>query len=317
MYNEELKTKFISQYSEKISTKKTCVSVFTTCEPYEIKKNADVCTMTTEELQPIVEELLGVRISGQLNRLAVLKKYFQWCIDQHVEGATDGIFNVSIGTQGKVKAQMVSSPVHLQKYMDSFLQPESEHTLDDTYRCFFWLAFAGCPEEDAINVQTGDVDFENMVVHVGENEYPIYRESLQAFRNCVTQSWFMYIHPNYDKKVIKERGASNQLLRGSKPEMSLKILRITISKNTAKALSDGLTQMRLSYFKTWLSGIFYRTYQLELAGVEPDFTDIAKYEMAGKVYKLDKSRNLVGALERRKNREYMEDYNRWKMAFVR
>lgn len=317
MFNEELKTRFISQYSEKISTKTLCVRVFNTCEPYEQKKNADVCTMTAEELQPIIEALIGVRIRGQVNRVIVLRRYCDWCIEQKVDGAVNEIANVSIGTPDGAKMQMVSNPLHLQKYLDSFLQPESEHTIDDTYRCFFWLAFAGCPEEDIIGITTDDVDFDNMVVKVGDNEFPIYREGIRAFRNCVNQSWFMYLHPNYDKKVVKNRADGKQLLRGVKSEMSLTILRVTISKTTAKAVSDGLTQIRLSYLRAWLSGVFYRMYQLELAGVSPDFTDVAKYSMEGKVYKLDSGRNLIGARERRKSREYLEDYNRWKMAFIR
>lgn len=317
MYNEELKTRFILQYTYSVSMRIVAEGTFNIFEPYEVKWGADLCTRSAEDLQVVIDSMFGVRVKSQSNRIIILKQYVMWCIAQGVEGACDGMLKISSPGVEAIKSQMVSSPLHLQRYLDSFLLPTSAKTVDDTYRCYFWLAFAGCEEEDIINMKTSDVDFENMVVHVRNEEFPIYREGLPAIRNCANQQWFTYIHPNYSKDIIRLRVDGDQLLRGVKAEATALVLRATLSRAVTKAVKEGKTNCKLSHYKAQLSGIFYRTYEMELAGAEPDFMWLAKKVMYGKTYKLDSGRNLIGAKERAKAKDYLEDYNRWKLAFIK
>ena len=52
MYNEELKTRFIREYTKSISRADICVQAFEAIEPYEEQWEADFCTKSTEELAP-------------------------------------------------------------------------------------------------------------------------------------------------------------------------------------------------------------------------------------------------------------------------
>lgn len=316
MYNEEVKQRFILQHTESVNNQSNCVTLFNALEKYEREWGADLCTRSTEELQPVVNNILGLRSNGRRSRLVILRMYVKWCMENGIEGACDGMMNVVDSNVDKFKQQMVNSPLHLQKYLNDVFFREEEKTFDDTIRCYFWLAFGGCPEEDIFKVRDDDIDFENMVVKVGEfDRYPIYREGLLSFKNCAYNHAFLYKHPNYSKDILRPRVGGHQLIRGIKSEADLKRTRIEVSKKTKKALDEGRTKMRLSYYRAWLSGIFYRKHQLELIGEEVDFTDVAIDFMEGKEYKLDKGRNLRGAKERRVAKEYKKDYDAWKLAY--
>ncbi len=318
MYNEELKRKFIDSYTDKESVKAVCVGTFNALEKIEREHDMDLCSLKTEDIQPVVSKTLGVRSSGHYLVMSSLKSYARWCLDNNVEGATENIFALTDDNLEKIKTQMVNSPMHLQKYLNALYYSEEDKTIDDTFRCFFWLAFAGMKEEKILDVRDSDVKFDSMIVvdDVGK-EYPIYREALKAFKNCVILDRFVYKHPNYSKDVIRDRIPGHQLLRGIKNEANLRYIRVQISEKARKANNKGKTDSVLSYYRVWLSGMFYRMYQFELAGFEPNFEGMAKDFMDGKTYKLDSGRNLIGAKFRQITRDYKEDYERWKAAFIK
>ena len=322
MYNEKIKLDFIKSYTNKPSVKATCLGVFKNFEKYENEKGSDLCTMSVDELQSIVSNMLGVRSSGHYTIMCTLKAYAKWCLENNIDGATDSMLHVTDDNLEKIKNKMVNSPLHLQKFLDALYYKEDEKTVDDTFRCFFWLAFGGCDQEDIIRVLDSDVDFDNMVVRLDEiKEYPIYRESLKAFKNCVNLTSFVYKHPNYTKDILRDRVPGHQLLRGIKGEANIAYIRAQVSERTRKANKAGRTQSTLSHYRVWLSGMFYRIYQFELAGFDPDFSELAlKYVN----YKKNKSESNIEydsakyrIAYKRALREYEADYIRWKAAFIK
>ena len=322
MYNEKIKQAFIESYTNKSSVKNTCVGVFNRFEKYEVEKDSDLCTMGTDELQSIVSNMLGVRSGGHYAVTCLLKAYAKWCLENGIDGATDSMMHVTDDNLEKIRKQMVSSPLHLQKYLDTLYYSENEKTVDDTFRCFFWLAFGGCEQDDVIRVLDSDVDFEDMVVRIDEiKEYPIYRESLKAFKNCVNLTSFVYKHPNYSKDILRDRVPGHQLLRGIKSEANLDYIRAQISERARKAIKLGKTISNLSHYRVWLSGMFYRIYQYELAGFDPDFSELALKFMDNKGNKYNSEDNKANTkykiAYKRALRDFEEDYNRWKAAFIK
>lgn len=315
MYNEKQKRDFLSSYSKSETGLRAYESVFNSFQKHEEEWGADLCTKSKEELEPIVNNILGVRVQGKVSRLAVCKAYVRWCLKNNVKGACDGMLHVDITDFGKIKDRMVCSPMHLQKYLNEVFHKESEKTIDDVYRCYLWLAFAGMSEEQIFNVASDEVDITNMVVMHEGKEYTIYRESLQAFKNCVELDCFVYFHPNYSKEITRQRVPGNQLLRGIKSNAKPVLTRVELSKKTKEAVAERKTTTRLSYYRAWLSGVFYRKYEQELVGEEPTFSDIASDFMRGKTYKLSSGRNLPSAKHRRVVKEYNTDYQNWKKAF--
>lgn len=315
MYNNELKRQFINDVTSSINTRESCIEVFKVFAPYEEEWGADLCTRSEEDLKPIVSRMIGMRSAGHRMRLSILKSYGKWCINHGVEGATDGVINVTPDVMDKMKMQTVTSPLHLQKFLDSICEKESELTVDNIYRCFYWLAYGGCPEEYMFKITSKDVDFTNMVVRYEGKEYPIYREGVKAFKVCVDMYYFIHIHPNYSDNIKRLRCDGDILLRGIKSIPTLASMKAEISRRNRNAITDKKTNVKLSYFRVWLSGVFYRTYQLELAGIEPDFMWLAAEFMEGRTYNLSSGRNTIAAKQRQIARDYMKDYNNWKLTF--
>ena len=316
MYNEELKTKFVRGYTNSISTAEVCQTIFNAFEQYEVEWDADLCTRSAEELQPVVDNLVGFRARSKWMRLIILKDYVKWCIGMKVPGACDGMLKIETVGLEKVKHQTVASPLHLQRYLDSICEPESEETTDNIYRCFYWLAYGGVAEEDILSIKCSDVDLNNMVVRYNDTEVPIYREALPAFKNCVKLTQFVYKHPNYDKLVYKDRADGDTLVRGIRSAPSIKAMRVELSRRSKAKMDEGKTDLKLSYFRVWISGLFYRMYERERAGIPVDFSAAAAQFMEGKTYKLDRGRNTPEAKRRQLTRDYLEDYERWKLAFA-
>lgn len=315
MYNEDLKTKFIEGYTNSISTAKVCTTIFNVFESYEQEWKSDLCTKSTEELQPIIDNITGMRVRSKWMRLIILKDYVKWCIGMKVPGACDGMLKIKTVGLDKIKHQMVASPLQLQMYLDAIFDPESEETVDNIYRCFYWLAYGGVEEDDVLNIKCSDVDLANMIVRYKDTEVPIYREALSAFKNCMNLTQFVYKHPNYDKLVYKDRAAGDTLVRGITSQPSLLAMRVTLSRRSKKKAEDGTTDLKMSYFRVWISGLFYRMYERERVGFKVDFTNAAAQFMEGKTYKLDSSRNTLDAKKRQLARDYLDDYERWKLAF--
>ena len=269
---------------------------------------------STEDLQPIVESIAGLRARSRFNKIIMLKDYVKWCIEiENVPDACDGMLNLKPLGIDQIRHRSVASPLHLQKYLDMCFAAESIKSIDNIYRCYYWLAYAGVRDSDIIQIKCTDVDLRNMVVNYNGTEYPIYRESIEAFRNCVELKKFAYNHPNYTSVVFAPRVDSDLLLRGIRSNPTVNAIREELSRRSNKYETQ--TGIRLSYFRAWLSGIFYRAYEDELAGGEPNFEYVVADKMKGKTYKLASGGNKIDAKKRKMIRDFQEDYQRWKLAF--
>lgn len=316
MYNRKLKEEFIFGYTENENTIRACLYIFNAFEPYEIEWGADLCTRNVDTLQPVIDNLVGLRMRSKWARLIILRDYVRWCINKGVPNVCDGMLRITTVGLTKVKQQTVANPLHLQKYLDSICEPEAEKTVDNSYRCFYWLAYSGITENNILNIRCKDVDIASMVVHCNNEEYPIYREALPAFKNCVELSHFVFKHPNYSKPIYKPRAEGDILVRGVGSEPSTKIIKIELSRRSKTKTAEGKTDLKLSYFRIWISGLFYRTYENERAGIKPDFSEAVALSMRGKTYKLESGRNTIDAKKRQLAKDFIEDYERWKMAYT-
>lgn len=314
MYNEELKKRFIRDYTGSLNTANVAATMFNAAEKHEIRWNADLCTRSAEELQPMIDDIVGLRSKSRWMTLIILKEYVKWCIAMKVPGACDGMMHIEAVGLDKVKHQMVSSPLHLQRFMDSIFDPESEETIDNIYRCYFWMAYGGIDEEDTIAVRKSDVNFQGMYIQYKSTSIPIYREAVPAFRNAVMLDSFVYKHPNYSKDIRRNRVQGDTIMRGIKAATKTFTMRATLSKRNIKAIEEGKTDLQLSFYRIRMSGLFYRVYEMERAGISPNFSEAALRVMDGKTYSL-KGREKLEHKQNRIEKDYMEDYERWKLAF--
>ena len=319
MYNEELKSRFIEEYSTKVTTHKAARRVFKITARDEEQWGADLCTKTTEELQPVVDHVCGLTSPSKWTGLAILREYVRWCISNHVPGVCDGMLHITSAGLTKIKQQMVASPLHLQNFLDAVFDSESRLTMGNVYRGYYWLAYAGILEEDTPLIRTGDVDLSEMSIHYMGGHVPIYREALPVFKNLVNLTSFRYEHEHYRSgAAVVDRVPGDQLLRGIKANMSRNTFGDVLSKSNLKAFNEGTTTIRMSYQRAYLSGVFYRIYEQERAGLPASFEEIIDTRVRQMlVYKGKKwDRDYVEFYMKKIARDYEGDYMRWKMAFA-
>jgi hypothetical protein len=342
MFNKEMKERFIKETTGSHHTENVARIMFDAIEPYEMNIwKADFCTVDLQKLQPVMDKILGLRMSSKWMAVTLLKKYVVWCLDKEkYPSACDAIMSVKYEGLGKVREQMTANPIHLQAYFDKVFTLESEETLDNIYRCFLWMAYAGMNEDDALKVEIKDVNLTELRVEYEGVAYPIYREAIPAFKNAIHLTSFVYKHPNYPEKIVmKKRAPGNTIIRGinfnseegKTRQDIIYTLRSQLSRRLSEAsknkldkktntMRDKLTEQTLSYYRIWLSGIFYRASEAERAGIPVQFADVAD-ELMDRRVNIEKKEYKYGAKQgkiqkrNRKARDYMEDYRRWKLAF--
>ena len=316
MYNAEQKDRFIKAFTTSEKARADAKRIFDLLEPSEEAAWADLCTMDADLLRPILGKVSGFRSGSAELPMRILRGYARWCQENRIPGACDGLLRVkSVGAENVAK-RTVKNPRGLQVYLDLICEKESEETADNVIRAFAWLAYAGMKDEDIFLVRTGDVDLENLKVVFNGVSYPIYPEALPAIKNCVTLSGFSYKHPNYPVRILP-RISGDLLLRSIRSVPELQSMRVNLSRRGKKAMASGKTERLLSYYGIWLSGVFYRMHEEELASdLPPDFQAFVNSTVGSKLYKLDSGNNTQEAKRRQLAREYLADYVRWKQTLL-
>jgi len=317
MYNAAQKEEFIREYSTKISVRTQAKNLFELFEPYEQKWQADLCTRSLDELQPVFDTISGVRESSRRAPRTILRKYALWCMERGVPGATDAVSRLDSASLGNLETRMLRSPRHLQSVLDVICAPESDETADNNIRTYYWLAYAGFRAEDIPKVRIQDVHLDDLTVRFGGREYPIYREALPAVRNCVKLTEFRYIHPLYPERVIwKDRIPGDVLVRGIRSVPSMNTMQVEIFRRIQKAKEAGKTDMQLSYYRIWLSGVFYRMLDDELAGFPVDFDAFVDDKLGDFQYSVKPGGNTQACKRHSLALTYQQDYERRKMTLL-
>lgn len=322
MYNEEQKRAFIESHTKSDNTMAKIIQIFTWFEPYEEKWGLDLSQQNAEELQPVVNAITGVRGKSTELVIIILKEYIKWC-ERNGYKFSNGIYDVKIDAIEKIKTQMVASPLHLQSVLNEFFDKVEEETVDITYRIFLWMAFAGLEDKDAIRVTKNCVDLKSLKIRFEGHSYNIYEEGLEDFVKACTLTDFKFIHPNYITR--RNRAAGDIIMRGVRSStVNLKTIRPVINKKFSAKDTEkikGHQKSHVSYKRIYLSGVFYRAYEREQAGLPVDFSEFVAMSMERRVlarkkdYETSKTRThntIANAFER----EYLADYERWKCAFI-
>lgn len=318
MYNLEFKKQFIDERYNSATSKSLAMNVLRAAGVFEDKWGADFCTVGEDMLKDMVEHIIGSKTSSRWVYMNTLRGYAKWVRAHNLFEVSDAVFEIEVVGVQKVREQTVSGPLHLQSVLDSIYNPVSQKTIDNTHRCFFWLAFAGMKECDIPYIRTKDVDFSLMCVKYNDKVYPLYREALPVINSCIEDESFLYIHPNYtiQEDIWKNRISGDTLMRGIKSSSQDIInLRGAISKKVNTAFDLNRVDVKISYNRVFNSGLFYRMYERERMGMVPNFMDAARDYTDGKTYQLASGRNTFESKVRRVARNYLSDYERWKLAY--
>lgn len=306
MYNEDRKLKFIQDTKESNSYG---ISIFSTTAIVEEQLDMDLCILPADAIQSIFDKHFGVRKKSLLNVVSFIMSYYAWCKDKGFE-IGDGIYNVNIDSKEKIKMMMVSSPKHLDIVLNKLFDDVELETIDCLYRSVFWLAFSGMEDlADILEVTIDEIDLAELIVRHNGKRYELPRESIRSIRNSCELDEFTYIHPNYSKEIKRKRRDNRYLFRAIKAEkINVNTFKSSVGKIIAK------NDIKLTIRNVFLSGVFFRAYENQRSGFNPDFSSIAMEKLLKGRRKFDANHQAVGILAGIE-RELYEDYERWKDAF--
>lgn len=308
MYNQSVKAAMLQQLSDKGASTIRFKKLFAHIEQFEIDAGKDVCAMSVQELQRVADSIKGFRATS-VGQLTTLREYIEWCVAHKVEGAHNCFEQIDTSNLEKMRTKTVVSPRQLQVYLDALFDPESECGIDNTYRVYYWLAYAGVAEEDFIDVTVQQIDLNTMTIMYKGRELPIYREALPCFRNSVELTYFRRINPKNGKMTDYNRIEGDSIFRGIRTNPIKTTIKTAIKFARKNALEAGKTTKVLSYTSTFYSGIYYRMYEDERAGLPINPFKIAEEITADKEY-TDKYNATM-----RVKRDLVGDYEIWKLTF--
>lgn len=345
MYNEQVKQAFIQKYTSSDKTRKLLLYIFGGAQEVEEKYGTDFYAMNVEQAQEVFNLVTGIRVSGASAILMILKAYVRWCSANgyQVSGA---VHELHIDVFDKLRDGYVFSPKHLRETLDAVFPNPALNQIEYIYRSFFWLGFMGLQVSEAIQVTEDDFDFKSMRLLffknrseegrlskakdevVCEEKTPcIYYEALSDLRMAIELRELR--EERGAKGVWKPRAAGREILRGKVSRLTLEeavstTFRPTISR-AFKAAQDRRERdsasvpreasLQLTFKHTYMSGIFYRTYQKEQRGIPPSFDEIvlmerrnAKEPSFSRNYTERKLLNIL-------IRDMEQDYDNWKSVF--
>ena len=285
IYQEDVKRAFLEVVVSK-TNRSILLGCFRSSCPFENSAGKDICAFTDEELRAVMTKIFNTK-NRERSRVAVinlLSQYFDWCIHHGVPGATEHDMSTLRSSDILPDEMMIFNPGHLQQFLDKMFDQESDQTIDNLYRCYYWMAYAGLPVEDTIRLKPENFDLENLDVEINGDAGILYRQGLPCIRNCIFLRQFRYRHPLYasDTEVFKDRIQGDYIFRGTKgsfddPAAALAGFRISVARHCAQS---GIS---LSYKRVLYSGIFYRAYEYEVEyGMPPLFTQIIGDHPIGK-----------------------------------
>lgn len=318
MYNENSKLKFIKeQYPGDSSTAIFAKRLLKACGKYEREWGCDICTKSTEEVTPVLEEITGLRNASKWARMNVLRNYARWCIENNVPGACDGILNAKCDGIDKVRKQMVRDPDHLQRVLDSVFKDEYECTIENIYRCYCWMVYSGIDGDTVFTVETSNVKLDSMEICLDDKTVKIYDQARRALHSAAYATEFQWVASSSKDGIAKprKRAPGTLILRGFRGDVTPLVMRAQLSRSVKLAYEGKDDKVEISYMRLRLSGIFYRIYEREIATGEVDFSEVVDEFMNGREYNLSSGRNTIEAKRRRIEKEYMLDYQMWKTAF--
>ena len=191
-----------------------------------------------------------------------------------------GVVIDGIGSE-KIRSYTVANPMAFREYVDSLFPPTDEPTSRYKLRCALWLSYIGVRKTDILNVKESDIDLLSLSVKYNGDLLEIYRESIEPFRKMLSSDCYLLTgHHGYTTHTKKTEG--DTLIRDVSRRSSgttIESLTSDISRAATVANRNGITSKRLSLNDAWLSGMFYRQYERERAGVTSILREITASSM--------------------------------------
>ena len=317
MFDARTKIEFINDYAGEKGFAMTLRRLFNFFEPYEKEWNKDLACVELDLLRAAFRQFLSERKDAQYHTLNYLHAYYHWRRRQGLP-VSDAIPRLHMDDRNRTTEQYVSGPEHLNEVL-RFLFSSAKPERDALVRAYLWFAYAGLRSGEAMRVRTEDVDLRNMRIHLGDLDFPIYAEAVPDILAAMEVTQFRVLREkqgNYARK----RAEGDLLLRTYEREprqqfYRMHIVRVLKSFEGMPPPRDvPILPCKLSFYRTYVSGHFFRMFEMERRGLPIDMSVILRPDMfAGENDLADFADDLTASS--RRVPAYTKEYNAWKDAF--
>lgn len=198
MYNEAQKRKFLQSIPQSYQIR--VVFLFGIAEEYEVTHDLDIACMTTEQLDEAIRSKTDSSTTTMDLYARIIKRYKSWC--QSEGFPTNHPHDTLTATTSSLKAsRYIFSPAQLHFILDQALLPVDYKSPDNFARAACWLAFSGVSVELCGHVTPSTLDFHNMVLTLGGQQFPLYQESLPSFQSLCYDDSFISYRSDGEKRV--------------------------------------------------------------------------------------------------------------------
>lgn len=283
MYNEERKSLYIKSTITSDSQKEWYRSLFRRSERLEELAGRDLCEFYSSTLRQLYHDLGITLTQSAITTYYAIRRYVYWCRKQGYP-TTDDIEDCQPDLVAEVRSCMVVVPHHLITTLDLVFPDYEEAQIQRIFRAYFWLAFSGFTDEEALRVRASDLDFENMCIRFEDHDprdHPIYVLSVQDLLAAANLQSFTEFHVS-SRLIVKDRLPGDTILRGKIPkgdDLSDDPMRTFIRPAVSRAFTRARQRysreayryrkskyppsLYMTYRSAYLSGIFYRAWLRE------------------------------------------------------
>lgn len=305
-YNNEVKQKYLAE-STNATLLKSSSDLFAMTKEWEVQKQKELSEWERSELIDFLNRATGIAVYlFQRTVISPLSRYLQWTNNDFMP-----IHASELNFTEAYRSETLSSPRHLAQVLDQILDPVSHATFNVLRRCVMWLWYMGISVEDILVIDESWVDISQGKIEIRDIVYPIPQEALPAFKALLQlECFYIYRSPKPGgSPVVQRRKPGTLLVRDcltskAKPQKIAGIAAVQIYTEAQKkgVYWPGLIALRRS-------GVFYRLYQLEKAGIAPNFR-LATTEIRG----VPPSKARADYIKAVSNYTKIE-YETWKNAF--
>lgn len=288
----------------------TVVALFKTIELYENKWGGPIQTRSAEEVQDFIDTEFQKNKLYPALKFWFLRQYIRWCRENSVKISEGLDVKIKLSWLSDIEDKLVKDALQLRIYLDALFSPEEDAGTDVLLRAYCWLCYMGLSDDDIDDLRTSDVDLGEMTIFVDGEKYDIYREAFRTLKICVERDILKYNHSKYSTLIRRIDG--DRVIRGVKSDRKAVTLKSDISTANKQALETGKTKLNLTPRSIKMSGIFSRQYEKERMGQPIDFSWLVLLEWPEDSEQFDRQKRKASY---RKERNYQDEYYRWKIIF--
>lgn len=317
MFDARTKIEFLHNYVGEKGFAMTLRRLFNFFEPYENEWGKDLACADFDQLRAAFDQFLDERKESQYHTLNCLHAYYHWRRKQGLP-VSDALPRLHMDDRDRTTEQYVSGPEHLNEVL-RFVFSSAKPERDALVRACLWLAYAGLRPEEAMRVRNDDVDLRSMRIHLGGLDFPVYAEAVPDILVAMEATQFR-VQRERQGDYARKRAEGDLLLRTYDKEPKLSFYRIHISRVMAgfegapPPRDIPLLPYKLSFYHAYVSGHFFRMFEMERRGLPIDVSVILRPEvLSGDGELMDFADDTVAST--RRVPAYTKIYNAWKDAF--